>query len=109
MATVGRRDVRAHMSLLNLATLGVRLIGVAVIALALMVAGTAVVTQISSGIERHSETRVDAQQTTTTTTIVQRSFDPLLLAPGAAGLAFGLMLILGSRPVARILILCLDE
>lgn len=97
------------MIFLNLATLGVRLIGVAVIALALMVGGSAAVTQISSGTERHSETRVDAQQTTTTTTIVQRSFDPLLLAPGGAGLALGLVLILGSRPVARILILGLDE
>ena len=97
------------MNLLNLATLGVRLIGVAVIALALIVGGSAVVIQIGRGTERQTVTRADAQQTTTTTTIVQRSFDPSLLVPGGAGLALGLALIFGSRPLARVLILGVDE
>jgi hypothetical protein len=95
----------SQMEILNLATLGVRLVGVAVIALALIVGGSAAITQISRGTERHMETRVDANYRTTTTTVVNRSFEPLSLAPSAAGLALGLVLILGSRPVARILIL----
>jgi hypothetical protein len=97
------------MNVLNLATLGVRLTGVAAIVLALIVGGGAALTQINRGTERHMETRVDAHYTTTTTTVVKRSFDPLSLAPGAAGLVLGLVLIIASRPVARILILGVDE
>jgi hypothetical protein len=100
-----QRADSSQMDLLNLATLGVRLVGVAVIALALIVGGNAAVTQISRGGERHMETRVDGNYTTTTTTVVNRSFEPLSLAPSTAGLALGLVLILASRPVARILIL----
>jgi hypothetical protein len=97
------------MNIVNLATLGVRLIGVAVVAIALIVGGSAAVFEISQGTERRTETKSDRQQTTTTTTIVQRSFDPLLLVPSAAGLALGLLLIFTSGPVARLLILRMDE
>jgi hypothetical protein len=97
------------MKLLNLATLGVRLTGIAVIVLALIVGGSAAVSQIVGGTERKMETRVDAQFRTTMTTVVNRSFDPLPLAPSAVGLALGLVLILAGRPVARILILGVDE
>ena len=93
----------------NAAMLGVRLTGVAVASLALILGGSAALDQIGKGTESHRETRVDANTTTITATIVKRSFDPLLLAPGGAGLALGLVLILGSRPIARILILGFDE
>jgi hypothetical protein len=97
------------MNILNLATLGVRLTGVAVIALALIVGGSSALTQVGGGTEKKLETRVDDQNTTTTMTVVKRSFDPLPLAPGAAGLALGLVLILASRPVARVVILGVDK
>jgi hypothetical protein len=97
------------MNLLNVATLGVRLTGVAVISLALLLGGNVAVDQIAKGSQSHRETRVEANTTTITTTVTTRSFGPLLLAPVGAGLALGLLLILGSRPIARIVILGFDE
>ena len=97
------------MNLLNVAMLGVRLTGVAVSSLAILLGGSAAVDQLGKGRESSRETRVDANTTTITTTVVKRSVDPLLLAPGGASLALGLVLILGSRPIARILILGFDE
>ena len=107
----GRQNVRALMKLLNLATLGVRLTGIAVIALALIVGGSAVVTQVARarGTENRRETIANDRSTTITETIVKGSFDPLPLAPSMAGLALGLVLILAGGPVARILILGVDE
>ena len=79
------------------------------IAFTLILCGSSVISQISQGTERHAETTVGAQYTTTTTTVVKRSFDPLLLVPGVAGLALGLVFILSSRPIARLLILGVQQ
>jgi len=97
------------MNLLNLATVGVRLTGIVVIALALVVGASAVVTQIGKGTDRHTETRVEGNYTATTTTVVKGSFNPLSLVPSAAGFAFGLVLILAGRPLARVLTLGIAE
>lgn len=97
------------MNCFNVAILGVRLTGVTVSSLAVLLGGSAVVDEIAKGTENHRETRVDGNTTTITSTVVKTSFDPLLLAPWGAGLTLGLVLILGSRPIARILIIGLDE